>query len=135
MKQPEGVVLARSRDEQERNSFTLERTKLAVDVVKHISTLSTGSLVAVTTVINRPDTPVNQPMFLFAAVAFLTLCVMSCALYLLLAGIKTHLDEGALSSLTIQKVTKYTAVFQIIMFSLGLGMLGCFAFMNIPMQM
>jgi hypothetical protein len=53
-----------------------ERTKLAADLVKHISTLSTGSLVLIATLLDKLPKPLEGRRFLITSIICFVVCLV-----------------------------------------------------------
>jgi hypothetical protein len=74
----------------------LEREKLAADLVKHISTLATGSIVIITTLLDKLPKPIQLGEWLIYTVILFATCTAACVLYMLRLGVVAHwLDEEA----------------------------------------
>lgn len=65
----------------------LERLKIKIDLVKHLSTLSTGSIVLIATFIDKLPKPIIHRQDLVTAIAFLGLSLIASAMYLAATGI------------------------------------------------
>jgi hypothetical protein len=120
------VLSLRALDPLERNKVIIERTKLAIDTVKHISTLATGSIVAITAIVEKAPKPTTMPYLLMAAVVSMMLCILLCAIYLFLLGVPSRWDEAVLRTSSMRAAMQVAAVILYLAFASGLLMLGCF---------
>jgi len=80
----------------------LDRARLATDLVKHISTLASGSIVVLATFLTRVvqaqdhDHVKLDKSTLIGTVILLSVCIVSCSVYLFFFGIrKTWTDQHA----------------------------------------
>jgi hypothetical protein len=71
----------------EKLNSPLDRTSLATDLVKHVSTLASGSIVLLATFLSRVPTPPDRGI-LIAGTSLLMLCILCCAVYLGFFGIR-----------------------------------------------
>ena len=71
-------------------SRLFDRTKLAVDVAKHMSTLATGAVVLLTAFLDKLPRPPVAVGWLIASVIAFAVCVTFCFLYLFFLGIPRH---------------------------------------------
>jgi hypothetical protein len=118
-------------DQLERSKIILERTKLAADIVKHISTLATGSIVIVTTFIDKTHKETAKLYLLSFSVECLMLCLILCAVYLFLVGVPSRWDEVVLRTPPVRLVIQIAAALLYLSFAAGLLALGWFALANI----
>ena len=75
---------------QEQDSVAFEKAKLAIDLVKHISTLATGALVIICTFIDKVVRPGVSYVALITSVVSLTCCVMLCLTYFFARALDAH---------------------------------------------
>ena|ERR1700674_5706155 len=66
---------------------TFDELKLAIDCVKHITTLATGIIVLTVTVLDKLKRPIHIPLILGFAVACMVICLFNCFMFLVGAGI------------------------------------------------
>jgi hypothetical protein len=113
-----------------------ERFKMAVDSVKHITTLATGTIVLVATFIDKLPKPVFKKDDLIGAIFLMVVCLVSSFIYLwgsTLAGYVSTLNRvlprwlpGRKHVLMLMSVVIYFS------FIMGIYFLAKFAFYNIP---
>lgn len=68
--------------DENKENMGFERLKIEIDVVKHISTLTTGSIVIVVTLADKLPKPLIHPGFLCWALALLVVSLACCVGYL-----------------------------------------------------
>jgi len=109
---------------------SLEREKLAADLIKHVSTLATGSVVLVTTLLDKIPKPVQFPEGLVIAIWAFIICIMACFMYLFRIGITQHwLDQHFGTKMT--RIYSFLGFVVFLTFLLGIGYLGMFATQNL----
>ena len=69
--------------EENDGKLAIERTKIEIDVVKHLSTLSTGSIVLVTTFLDKLPKPLSEPRLLRLSLGLFSCSIVTSVLYLL----------------------------------------------------
>ena len=62
--------------DSETEKLILERLKLEVDALKHISTLATGTIVIIATFLDKLPKPLEQPLNLVIAVGAMLTCLL-----------------------------------------------------------
>ena len=75
---------------QEQDSVAFEKAKLAIDLVKHISTLATGALVIICTFIDKVVRPGVSYVALTTSVLSLTCCMTLCLTYFFARALDAH---------------------------------------------
>jgi hypothetical protein len=75
-------------DEPDR--FDFERIKLAVDSIKHITTLTTGTLVLLVAFLDKLPKPIIRLNWLIFAVICLLLCLTASFIYLFRIGVDVY---------------------------------------------
>jgi hypothetical protein len=68
------------------DDFKLARTTFASDLVKHISTLASGSILLLATFLSRVGKPLDKGA-LITGVVFLLCCIVFCSVHLFFFGI------------------------------------------------
>jgi hypothetical protein len=71
----------------EAEKFALERTKLAVDSIKHITTLATGTILLIVAVVDKAPRPVMGRPWLIISIACMVGCLFASFVYLMGAGV------------------------------------------------
>jgi hypothetical protein len=66
----------------------LDRTTLATDLVKHISTLASGSIILLATFLSLSKVPLKDFGVLIYGIGLLVVCIVCCVSYLGFFGIK-----------------------------------------------
>jgi|ERR1039458_5723828 hypothetical protein len=66
----------------EQEKLALERTKVEIDVVKHFTTLNTGSIVLTATLLGQFHKPVVAPNLIALSLGFLLVSLIACVWYL-----------------------------------------------------
>jgi len=116
----------------EKRARAFERTKLGVDVVKHLTTLSTGSIVVLATLVDKLHKPLLIPEALVAAIgSFLTSVGVSLFYFLLTMRPYFHFYEEDQSHAFDRNVAKVLVSIISIAFLSGIVFLGVFALENI----
>lgn len=82
-----------SNNQAEDRAGELERAKVAIDVVKHVSTLSTGSIVLIATLLDKFPKPIAAQWQLAAAILCLVFCLACCLYYLVYVGVSGNWKE------------------------------------------
>jgi hypothetical protein len=118
-------------NELERDKLILERTKLAADTVKHISTLATGSIVLVATFMDKVHKPIVTPNLLTIAIGAFMVCLFFCVIYLFLVGIPSRWDASVLRPKSVRIVMQVAAGILYLTFAMGVIILGFLAIANI----
>src|SRR5215472_7897041 len=78
----------------EKLKSTLDRTSLATDLVKHVSTLASGSIILLATFLGRVE-PFTDRATLITGTSLLMACILFCTAYLGFFGIKrTWVDSS-----------------------------------------
>lgn len=115
-------------DEIEERKQAFERTKLAHDTVKHITTLATGSIVLIATLMDKIPKPVTNPELMMASILALLLCILFATLFFLLVSIRPHLLAEPETRDRKSEASICLAVY--VLFLLGIGALAVFATQN-----
>ncbi len=98
-----------------------ERLKLAVDAVKHITTLATGTIVLVATFADKLRQPVGGRGYLIGTIASMLLCLLTSFIYLYFATLNPFAQANPLSARG-----RFTVLSLCIYFSFGSG-IACLA--------
>jgi hypothetical protein len=115
----------------EQDKLILERTKLAADIVKHISTLATGSIVLVPTFTDKIHNPILKSSLLVTAIAALMICLLCCVVYLFLVGVPSRWDATVVRPTSVRWGMQCAAGALYVSFAVGVKMLGFFGIANI----
>jgi hypothetical protein len=108
-----------------------ERTKLALDLVKHLSTLATGSLVLIATLLERFPKPLREQDTLIWSVVCFVVCTVACTAYWFFGAILGHWFETDWSHRQVRAWFLVLAFVLTVSFVLGVTFLGIFAARNI----
>lgn len=115
----------------ERTKVELERTKLAMDLVKHLSTLATGSIVLIATLLEKFPKPLReQDTLIWSVISFIT-CTVSCTAYWFFGAIVWHWLRTNWSDRQVRLFFFVLAVILTASFAFGVILLGIFAIKNI----
>jgi hypothetical protein len=113
----------------------LERTRLKMDLVKHVSTLSSGAIVILATFLNKGGTPASvdreRSWWILLSVVSFVACLVSSVLYLWLFGLAREWkrpDRPAFAG-PAEKTTGFLATLG---FCSGILCLGVFVIKNAP---
>src|SRR5215472_8422 len=102
----------------------LDRTTLATDLVKHVSTLASGSIILLATFLSRVPPPPDRGV-LIAGTSLLMACILFCTLYLGFFGIKrTWVDSSEPVGKTPQKGEVPVTVLVFATFCAGIILVG-----------
>lgn len=109
----------------------LKKTKLAVETVKHITTLSSGSIVLLATFVGQFPKPLKDPASLVVAVVCLLVCLGAGILYLFVAAELG--DDWRVGEVPPQrsKPLRVSVALMFLSFMFGIVALGIFALSNI----
>jgi len=104
----------------ERDRFDFERVKLAVDSIKHITTLATGTLVLLVAFLDKLPKPIIRLNWLIFAVICLLLCLTASFVYLFRIGVHAYPLER--ENRRVGKILRGLAA--VIYFTFGFAMFG-----------
>jgi hypothetical protein len=107
-----------------------ERLKLALDSVKHITTLATGVIVLTATFYDKLPKPITFRLSLFLSLSFMLICLAAAFCYLFAAGVMGHLLVNANLKVT-QFVFRFFGILTYGSFMLGILCLWGFAVRNL----
>jgi hypothetical protein len=129
-----GVKLATDDDQKEQVlKHEIQRTQLKMDLVKHVSTLSSGAIVILATFIEKnasPTPPPHGPYWLIGAVVFLIASLVSSLIYFWGFGLARQFKELKEPTLLIHRFERYTGIVVASGFCLGIMHLGVFVIIN-----
>lgn len=108
------------------DKMRFERLKLEIDVVKHVSTLSTGSLVLIVTLADKLPKPLLYPQLVQASLCCFVASLLCCLLYLVSPW---SVDTSERSFVTITNFLAFLAAGLSLV--LGIGLLGVFGIVNL----
>jgi hypothetical protein len=115
----------------ERTKVELERTKLAMDLVKHLSTLATGAIALTATLLERFPKPLReQDTLIWSVICFIT-CTVSCTVYWFLGAILGHWLSTNWNDRQVRLLFVLLAVILTASFAAGVIFLGIFAIKNL----
>lgn len=115
----------------ERTKVELERTKLAMDLVKHLSTLATGAIVLIATLLERFPRPLREQDTLVWSIVSFIICTISCTAYWFLGAILGHWFGTNWSDRQVRFLFVVLAVIFTASFIGGVIYLGIFAIRNL----
>jgi|SRR5215472_3875403 len=108
-----------------------ERTRIALDLVKHLSTLATGSLVLIATLLERFAKPLREQDTLIWSVVCFVVCTVACTAYWFFGAILGHWFETDWSHSKVRALFLILALVLTVSFVLGVIHLGISATRNI----
>jgi hypothetical protein len=118
-------------DDVEQNKLGLERTKLAIDCVKHITTLATGIIVFSAAMLDKIPAGMNFKELLLISLSLIVISLLSCFALIFLEGVQPIWQEGKFAYPVAARWGTIVIGFVIYLsFPAGLFTLGIFAFAN-----
>jgi hypothetical protein len=114
----------------ERSKFELERIKIQTDLVKHLSTLSAGSIVLIATLIDRLPKPLVEKPYLIRAIICLCACLVFSLWHLMVVGIGRDWDRPKPARFD-QLQDTFSGVLAGVAFLFGIICLGVFVIGNV----
>jgi hypothetical protein len=106
------------------DDFKLARATFVTDVVKHISTLASGSILLLATFLGRGAKPLDKGT-LTTAVVLLLACIVCCSVHLFFFGIiKMTVVESEVSGRAKQRSYALLGTLIVVTFVLGMIFLG-----------
>lgn len=102
----------------------LDRTSLGTDLVKHISTLASGSIILLATFLGKVQ-PLTDTASLIAGIALLMACIVFCTVYLGFFGItRTWVHSSDQVPRAPQKLERFVAFLAFATFCVGIVFVG-----------
>jgi hypothetical protein len=80
-------------DRHENEKLTLERIKLEIDSVEHVTTLATGTILLIALYLEKATPRGHLRSWLGASIGLLFLCLTACFVFIWGRGIKLNPDE------------------------------------------